>query len=220
MLGPIVRLAIRVLAATLSLALRLQCATWRIEQRDIDQLDSALASADRALVTFWHGQYFPLFPMMRGRRICVFASRSFRGRVIAAICERFGYRCVLVPRRSHDEALELMRTVMRTATRCATAADGPHGPPHRFKPDLVRLASELDFTIVPLWVSATPSYTAERRWDRRETPRPFARIRLRVGGPIVLPSNLDPKAAESWCRLLEQETNSLAAVRAPGRGTD
>jgi len=210
---PIVRLAITVLASTLSLILRVQCATWRISSGDLDQLDRALASSDRVLVTFWHGQYFPLFPIARGRQICVFASRSFRGRVIAGICERFGYRCVLVPASAHGDARQALRSVMRVAPICATAADGPLGPQHQFKPGLIQLASELRIAIVPLQVTATPSRVNEQRWDRRETPHLFARIQLRIGEPVVLPAELGPADSERWCRRLEQEMNALAGPR-------
>jgi lysophospholipid acyltransferase (LPLAT)-like uncharacterized protein len=210
---PVARIAVTVLASTLSLILRLLYATWRIDPRDLEQLDKVLAHAGRVLVTFWHGQYVPLLPMMRGRQVCIFASRSFRGRVVAAICEQFGNRCVLVPQRGHNEALQIMKTVMRTAPLCATPADGPHGPDHRFKAGLVELASNLQFAIVPLRVMATSSYIAKLRWDRREIPRPFARIHLHVGEPIALPPDLGPKDAKKWSRRLSEEEGSLGAAR-------
>jgi hypothetical protein len=187
-------------------------ATWRIDARDLKQLDEVLARADRVLVTFWHGQYLPLLPLMRGRQICIFTSRSFRGHVIEAICKQFGCRCVLIPQGEHDEALRVIEAAMRREPRCATAADGPHGPARRFKSSLVELASDLQFAVVPLWFSATSSYLAKLRWDRREVPRPFARIHLHVGGPIEIPSSLDPEGVEKWCRRLGEEENLLGGA--------
>jgi hypothetical protein len=50
-----------------------------------------------------------------------------------------------------------------------------------------------------------------RSWDRFLLPKPFARLRVAVDGPIQVPPNLDADGAEKARREIEQRMNNLTA---------
>lgn len=213
--GVLRRWCARFLGALLSWTLRLQRSTWRIDTAEHRRLDTILEHNAPVLAAFWHGKYTALFALIAGRQASVFASDSFRGRVIASICRQFGFHCVLVRAGDPERAVEVMRGVMRGGHLCATAADGPLGPRRQFKPRLLELAAELGYRVVPLSVVCTRKWTIWRRWDRREIPFPFSRVRLRVGEPIALPQPLPPSELAVWQRKLERSLNDLEEAQRP-----
>ena len=209
----------RALGALTSCVLRLQRSTLRADVRELERLDELTRRSRPVLVAFWHGKYFPLFSLLEGRGACIFASDSFRGRVIAEISAHFGYDCILVPGTSGDCALEAMRSVMRRAALCATAADGPLGPARQFKSSLIQLASEFGYTIVPMSVSSSRKRVARHRWDQREIPLLFSQVRLQVGEPVVLPPALTPEDLDGWRKELQERLNELESAREAPRCT-
>ena len=203
----------RVLAACLmhifEAILRVMYGSWRKDVSQVDRLDQLLSGPDRLLILFWHGKYFPLFPMLEGRQVTVFVAPSFRGEVIAGLCRRFGYSASMLPGQSRSEALEWMRTVMQSAKAGVFAADGPLGPRHQVKSGIVALAAELGLAIVAVSAASSPKLVM-KRWDRREVPLPFARVAFGLVEPVKLD---DGEEAATWREDLRKalETADIAA---------
>src|SRR4051812_29275163 len=76
------RVPARTVGALASWLLRGYHLSWRRDDAEASRLDEALASGDRIFVVFWHSKYIPLFSLLSGRSACIFASESFRGKVI------------------------------------------------------------------------------------------------------------------------------------------
>ena len=91
------RVPARTVGALASWLLRGYHLSWRRDDGEVLRLDEVIASGERIFVVFWHSKYIPLFSLLSGRAACVFASESFRGKVIAEISRRFGYDCTLLP---------------------------------------------------------------------------------------------------------------------------
>lgn len=202
--------------------LRLQCASWRKRCEGLERLDAVLNRGERVLFCFWHGKYLPLFALLRGRPACVFTTESARGRVIAAICRRFGYHCVLVPVTGRSHGYELMRRALANERNGGIAVDGPLGPYHRVKRGAVKLASDLGYLIVPASATARRKRVLKYRWDRLELPALCTRVGLAIGEPIAVPSELGPgelqiRVAELGAALeaLDRRAAELAGVPPP-----
>lgn len=183
--------------------------TWRKDIAELAKLDQLLADGERVIAVFWHAKYLPLFTMMRGRRASVFASQSFRGRVIAQVCKRLGYECFLLPHRRGSESRQIMRDALRSHQVGALAVDGPLGPARVAKPGVIKLASELGFLLLPVSAAAAPARVLEDRWDRREIPRLFSRVAVAVGEPIRMPPGLDPGDLPAWQAEVGRALDSL-----------
>lgn len=165
-------------AAAMAMAVR----TWRLQVEGGAELDRLLEAERRFLLLFWHGKYLPLFPLLAGRRACIFTSRSYRGEIVAEICRRFGYEVRSLPRDAGEARLALRRTLAETSA-AATAADGPLGPGRQVKRALIEAAAETGTLLLPVGIGSHPRLVRRRRWDRLEIPLPFARLVLVFGHP-------------------------------------
>jgi lysophospholipid acyltransferase (LPLAT)-like uncharacterized protein len=199
----------RLLACLYAWLLRLQAATWRTEIEGLERLDGRLARGERTLVTCWHGKYVPLLPLLRGREACVFTSQSFRGEIIAGICQHFGYACVQLPRHARDQALALMRQALTAHHTGGIVVDGPRGPYHVVKRGAIQLASELGCALLPVSVASRRQRVLRHRWDRMEIPYPWTRVSLVIGEAMTVPAGLTPDELEPWTRRLH---DALEAV--------
>jgi hypothetical protein len=199
---------VRCLSALFAVLLRGQAATWRVESEGLAAFDAALAAGRPLLAAFWHGQYFPLFALLRGRQATIFTSRCFRGAVIEDLCRRFGYRGMQIP--VGGRALKAMRSALTSHPVAAIAADGPLGPHQVFKPGAVRLASQLGLAVFPVAVDASRKRVAAARWDRRETPRLGSRVAMVIGAPLTVPADLDAAGVHAESLRL---ASALAAAR-------
>jgi len=161
------------------------------------------------LIGFWHGQYFPLLPLLRGIRGQVFIGEGFRGSLIAAIGEAFGYTPILLPHGQRQQAVERMRAALASPLPCATAFDGPLGPARQVKVSLIRLASEVGATILPVSVSTAHRCVLGWRWDRREIPYPFAKVQLLVGSPLAIPRGLPANELADWQQRVKSSLDEL-----------
>ena len=201
------------LGRILGSVLGLLAATWRVDgAAEVEQALDHPTKTPR-LVGFWHGKYFPLFPLFRGLDVTIFVGEGFRGRLIATIARSSGMSPLFLPHGDRERACARMRHALEGPKPCATAFDGPIGPPRRVKPALVELASELGAEILTLAVSARPRLIQLWRWDARELPLPFARVSVRLGEPIRVPAALRREECAEWC---EEVGNALDGLDASG----
>lgn len=171
--------------------LRLQCLTWRVCFQGREQLDQLYNTEKRFLVCFWHGKYVPIFPLLEGYKACVISSQSVRGSIIAEICRNFGYQSAQIPDQPKRDSRKLMREILFDVPAVGTAVDGPLGPYHQIKQNMIRAASVLGFDLLPVSVSSRRKIVLNKRWDRMELPLPFTRVCLVFGNPIRVPPNLN-----------------------------
>ena len=184
--------------------------TWRKDTRDLEKLDRHLAQGKHLVAVFWHGKYFSLFALARGRQATVVTTRSFRGDVIARICRWFGYHPIQIEHGVETNALaSLENDLTGNHALAAIAVDGPRGPAHRPKTGALRVASDLGFRLIPISVAGTPRYIVENRWDKHEVPLPFARVRLTVGDPFEVPHDLSPGDMAEWETLLRDRLEEI-----------
>lgn len=194
--------------------LRLLAATWRVEGADAVRLETNKWKGTPLLVGFRHGKYLPLFVLLRGTRAHIFIGEGVRGTLIGAIGRSFGFCPVLLPHGDRNRAIERMRTALAGPLPCATAFDGPVGPRRCVKPSLIQLASDVGATILPISMSASPCCVLRWRWDLREVPWPFARVKVRVGGPIRVRFGLSRDARAEWCERVKSALDELDGMSA------
>ncbi len=187
----------------ISIYIRMQKVSWHKHQEGLEYLKKQLQKEEPVLVSFWHGKYLPLFALLEGLHGCIFASCSFRGEVVAEICRRFGYECILIPEHARTRAVDIMaRSILHYGVG-AVAADGPRGPYRVFKRGSVQLSSELGMTVIPMSVATFPKIVSRRRWDRYEAPLPFGHVYLMIGSGIPVPVGLKSHEIDSWSRKLK-----------------
>jgi lysophospholipid acyltransferase (LPLAT)-like uncharacterized protein len=191
-------------AAVFAVLLRLAKASWHRELTGLDVIRQALDRQERLLVAFWHGKHIPLFPLVEGIDACILTSRSFRGEVIAGLCRRFGYHCIILDHQRGSDLQEMLDELLQTHRCLAVAVDGPLGPYHVARFGLVRLASRLQLLVVPLSIAAQHKIVMKKRWDKMEIPLPFSRVLLGVGQPFKIPAEVQPDELKTWTDKIQK----------------
>lgn len=182
-----VSLGVRVVAGTLIAVLWAWSATLRKQTGQLGKLDRYVTEDHQVLAVFWHGKYLPLFPLAKGRQAVVITVDSFRGKVIAAISRRFGYRPVLLPAETRISGFPaLVQQVGENAGLIALALDGPSGPYHRIRSGALQLGALHGVMLAPVGVASSRKIVLSSRWDRQEAPLPFSRVVIAVGDMIDL----------------------------------
>jgi lysophospholipid acyltransferase (LPLAT)-like uncharacterized protein len=183
--------------------------TWRIERRGMDPRDTRLDRGERCIFAFWHARLLPLVYTHRRRSIAVLISRHRDGELIARIITRLGF---LAGRgsstRGGEEGIRDMLRHAEERRMLAITPDGPRGPAEEVKPGLVYLASRTGFPILPV-ATASSSAWVLRSWDRFRIPRPFARVVVAYGDPIVVPPKLTDPEVDLWRLRVEGAIRGL-----------
>jgi lysophospholipid acyltransferase (LPLAT)-like uncharacterized protein len=178
--------------------LYLQKATWRTRVEGLAELDRVQAAGETVLMVFWHGKYVPLFPLLKGRRACVFTTRSFRGEIISEVGRHFGFEGVQLSEEGEARSFVRMRKALMSRKAGAIAVDGPLGPYHVVKPGIIELASRSGCVLIPASSASRHKWVRKGRWDRMERPLPFTRVAMVVGPPLRIPRGLAGREVASW----------------------
>ncbi|MCU0255710.1 MAG: lysophospholipid acyltransferase family protein, partial [Vicinamibacterales bacterium] len=174
------------IAAIATPVVRALATTWRYEVQGREHLEAVDRGPRPPIVAFWHGRILPGMIFFRDRGIVVMTSENFDGEWIARIIGRFGFGTARgSSSRGGVKALVQLKRDLAAGRPAAFAVDGPRGPRHVAQPGAVWLARSTGSPILPFHVEADRHWTL-RSWDRTQVPKPFARMRLRVGAPMFV----------------------------------
>ena len=121
----------------------------------------------------------------------VITSQNFDGEWIAGIIRRFGYGTARgSTSRGGARALVQLRRDLNEGRPAAFTVDGPRGPARVAQPGAVFLAGATGHPILPFHIESSSAWTMDS-WDRTQVPRPFARIGVAIGQPLVVPDTAD-----------------------------
>jgi hypothetical protein len=156
----------------------------------------------------FHGVYF-----LNNTKLAVMISSSNDGEIAARFAMSFSWE-VVRGSTGKAEALKATLSVIRLLKKnysLAHLVDGPLGPKHIVKDGVLYIASQSQTPIVPI------SFSAEREWkfnswDEMKLAKPFARIFVILGEPMMIPPNLKPSDIEIHRRELEIRLRSMAGL--------
>jgi lysophospholipid acyltransferase (LPLAT)-like uncharacterized protein len=179
---------------------------WRVD--GFNHYESVVASGRQPIFAFWHGRILPATLFWKNRGIVVITSQNFDGEWIAGIIERFGYGTARgSTSRGGARALVRLRRELSSGRPAAFTIDGPRGPARVAQPGVVFLAGATGQPVLPFHIEADRFWTM-KSWDQTQVPKPFARMQVAIGEPIVVPDAAD---ATIEAKRLELE-RSLAAL--------
>lgn len=173
--------------------------TWRF------RVSGTPPPGTRCIYTFWHRNILPLAFSRRGEEIVVMISSSRDGELIAGPVEVLGFQTTRgsSTRGGSKAVRELIRLSRKHSI--VIVPDGPKGPSMRMKPGVVHIARYTGLPVVPVGVDIESEWTL-RSWDRFRIPKPFSRIRVIYGDPVMIDPQAD--ARQSWV-LLQKKMEEL-----------
>jgi lysophospholipid acyltransferase (LPLAT)-like uncharacterized protein len=165
------------------------------------------------VLAIWHQNLFAGILAQSGRRHVVMISRSRDGDPVAYLCGRLGHQVVRGSSKkgSRDKGGKLakdeMIEVLRSGMPGAVTVDGPSGPIHEVKPGIVEMARLAGVPVIP-YLAIPRRYWSFRSWDAFRLPKPFTRIDIYYGEPIVV----CPETC--YAEFPQQQQQIAAALRA------
>jgi len=196
------------IAAAGAAVIRALGSTYRWQVDGFHHYESLVASGRQPIFAFWHGRILPATLFWKNRGIVVITSQNFDGEWIAGIIERFGYGTARgSTSRGGARALVRLRRELASGRPAAFTIDGPRGPARVAQPGAVFLAGTTGQPVLPFHIEADRFWTM-KSWDQTQVPKPFARVQVAIGEPIVVPDAAD---ATIEAKRLELE-RSLAAL--------
>lgn len=180
---------------------------WDVSGRE--RYDATWGAGDPVIFVLWHGRLLPCSFYHRGERLATLISQHRDGDYIAGVVESWwGFRAIRgSSTRGGSAALRAIVRTLKRGTAVAITPDGPQGPRQRMKPGPLLAAQIAGVPIIPVSASGTGWWLGG--WDRFLIPRPFTRIRLIYGEPMVVPREADAAAITSLSDELEERLNDV-----------
>jgi lysophospholipid acyltransferase (LPLAT)-like uncharacterized protein len=183
--------------------------TLRVTVVNNTEVDRRLASGEGQLIVTWHGRTLIPLIYFRNKAIVSMVSPSRDGEIQYRLHRRYGWDAVRGSS-GRDATRAVLGAVkrLRAGVTIAVAPDGPKGPAGSVQAGALYLAWKSGCPIMPIGVSATRAWQMGS-WDRFMIPKPFTRIVLVFGEPIVRPDGV----GEEWIRdagaILADSINDL-----------
>jgi lysophospholipid acyltransferase (LPLAT)-like uncharacterized protein len=169
--------------------LRLLLWTCRIE---IKGLTAFLQHAQnhKTILLLWHNRLLVLPELLQRYgsqcNYCAFISNSRDGELIAILTKSYPIGRVLrVPHDGRHQALATLIRQLREAQEVMVITpDGPRGPLYQVKAGVVLAAQATGASVVPFSWQAD-RYWQFNTWDKLRVPKPFARLAVHFGEPLL-----------------------------------
>ncbi|MGQ0639415.1 MAG: lysophospholipid acyltransferase family protein [Gemmatimonadaceae bacterium] len=186
--------------------------TWRIATVNTQSFETRREATRPVIFAFWHANMLPLLWQHRGQGAAVLISTHSDGEIIARICEALGYRTIRgsTSRGGARALVELVRA-LDSGIDVAITPVGPRGPAHSIAPGVVYTAQRADVPIIPTQVHASRAWRL-KTWDRFMIPKPFARITIRYGDPLIVPTSAQGVTLEHESERLGAALHELASA--------
>jgi len=186
--------------------LRLYLSLLRVKVVGEDAGLQHLAEHGRVIAALWHQRFLPALAYVtkfRKFKLCVMISQSKDGDLIAPIAKRLGLEPVRgSSSRGGKKALAAILKAFEDRPGVVHIVDGPRGPKGQVKPGLIGMAQVSRAVVIPIFVSANRAWIMGS-WDRFLVPKPFSKVKIRWGEPVVVPRTNDPESFEKVRKKIE-----------------
>jgi lysophospholipid acyltransferase (LPLAT)-like uncharacterized protein len=169
--------------------------TWRFKITS-DSGINPFDYRDKGIIyCFWHSQILPLGYIFRGIGVKALISSSADGERASAVAQRWKHETIRGSSSRHG--ISALRQCVRELDRkknLVLVPDGPRGPREIVKPGVGQIAIMSGAPVFPVSVVPDSSWKL-RSWDRFLIPKPFTRIEIHIGNPVIPQSfagNSDP----------------------------
>lgn len=180
---------------------------WDVSGRE--RYDATWGAGHPVIFVLWHGRLLPCSFYHRGQRLATLISQHRDGDYIARVVESWwGFHAIRgSSTRGGSAALRGIVRTLNRGTAVAITPDGPQGPRQTMKPGPLLAAQIAGVPIIPVSASGRGWWVGG--WDRFLIPRPFTRIRLIYGEPMIVPREADAEEVSGLSDELEARLNDL-----------
>ena len=154
-----------------------------------DLLFSNDSDSSNYIVSFWHGESYCFYPLLKGKKQFVLTTKDPRGDYITSLCNYFGYSTIRIP-----DTLEDGKHIFRIKNRLkeegggnlVITLDGPLGPYHQPKEFPFLMSMLLDYRILSISAKVKYKIRLTGRWDNYTIPLPFNKLNFHIHKPLAV----------------------------------
>ncbi|ATH07388.1 hypothetical protein BIY24_05375 [Halobacteriovorax marinus] len=189
-------------------------ASYRYKYLGLENIANAQSQSKHKnyLLGIWHQNLLHGILAQVGNPHIVIVSKSKDADPVAFTCRKIGTIVVRgssrnaqgVDKNGKEAKLEMIEK-LKEGYPGAVTVDGPKGPAKKVKPGIVDMALKSETVIIP-YLPIPESYWSFNSWDKFRLPKPFSRIVVLYGKPIVASSS---ENFESYQVELESSLNDL-----------
>jgi lysophospholipid acyltransferase (LPLAT)-like uncharacterized protein len=199
--------------------IRLLVSTYRLEVRgkDLQLKAKNMVPGIGYVFAVWHEQVLAAMVGHAWKEpYLTLASRSKDGDYAAYVAEKMGFVAVRGSSKKRNvdkggkEALLKYVKGLKEGVSGGLTVDGPKGPRQVCKPGIVLMAQLSGGPIVPV-VGVAKSYWEFNSWDRFKIPKPFSRIVVQYGEPILVERDASEERINEVCLLVSERMKELTA---------
>lgn len=181
--------------------LRALASTWRYEFRNRDAILSLRRRGEPFVFSLWHGHLLPLVWLHRSEGVRILISEHRDGEIIARIAHALGYTTIRgSTKKGGERALLALARALESGEEVAVTPDGPRGPARKSQPGALVAAARAGAAILPIVVHVPHAWRLNS-WDRFIVPKPFARVIVAYGDPLLIAGGSARSAAAEGPRL-------------------
>lgn len=200
----------KLLSHILYYLLRFLSLTYRFQFKGMESLKEAKGHHPKGIyiIGFWHQNIVSSALSHRGQKIIVMISASKDGELASGTAVKLGYEVVRgSSHRGGQRALKQMLRLLNDGHPAAITVDGPKGPAKTVKDGIVELARLKKMCILPLRLKTQKFWFFSKSWDQFRVPKPFTKIEVEYGNPILVPENLKREDFDGVKNSLANELN-------------
>lgn len=154
----------------------------------------------------WHQNLIGAIFSEIGNPHAVIVSSSKDGELVAVTCELLGNKTARgSSHRGGVEAMKSMIRLLKSGLPGAITVDGPKGPLHEPKKGIFEIARLTNLPVLPYSIYPKKYWTIKKSWDQFRIPKPFTKIFLYYGEPIVVDRNDQSEMLDQYCSVLKSQ---------------
>jgi lysophospholipid acyltransferase (LPLAT)-like uncharacterized protein len=109
--------------------------------------------------------------------------------------------------------LEAVREILSLPDlHLAMTPDGPRGPRHVMKEGIIYISSRSGRPVVPCALLPDRYWSIPGSWTDMILPKPFSKVLLIAGTPMVIPEDVPREDMPQWAEFLAQEMKRLDSI--------
>lgn len=198
----------KIIAQFIYFAIRLLNLTYRYEFIGLENKEKARATNPYKTFAYalWHQNLIGALFSHIGEKFTMVISESKDGELVAVACEKFGHKPARgSSTRGGKRAMIEIVKYMKQGYPGAMAVDGPKGPSHIVKPGVIEMARICQCPILPLSPFAVNAWVTEKSWDQFRIPKPFSKIIIVIGEPIMVDTSVTREQFDSIATLVAEK---------------
>jgi lysophospholipid acyltransferase (LPLAT)-like uncharacterized protein len=158
----------------------------------------------------WHENLFSTIVAHGFRRFCPLTSLSRDGDIVAYSLVKLGHLPVRGgSTKGGQEARDAIIREIGNGLPTAISVDGPRGPRRVCKPGIIDIARKSGCAVIPVLARPERFWVLTRSWDRFRLPKPFTRVAVRYGEPIMVPKDVGREEFEAIRAEIDRRLNEI-----------